>query len=171
MQRTASCIGLIATLAWCASCVAATKVELPAIRFYEGKKATDTNVCTIGGLKPDEHLTVKFGAGNNNYGCDNDEAKSMKLQNMPAGTVIKVYDSPDYGDHDDWQKTTVIQSRPGINVVAPTFETEWPKPQEYSEATPINDAFKWATTLALHYDNGLNGKVSCVKVDLPGVRP
>jgi hypothetical protein len=171
MQRRASCIGLIATLAWCASCVAATKVELPAIRFYEGKSATEKNVCTIGDLKPDDHLTVNFGAGNNPYGCDNDEAQSMKLQNMPAGTIIKVYDSPDCGDDDDWQRTTVVQSRIGIDVVVPTFETEWPNPQAYSEATPIIDAFKWATTLTLHYDNSLNGKVSCVKIDLPGVRP
>jgi hypothetical protein len=129
MQRTAVWAGLIAAVAWCASGMAATKIELPAIRFYEGKNATEANFCTIGDLKQDDHLTVKFGGGNNTYGCDNDEATSMKLERMPPGTIIKVYDNPDCGDDDDWQKTTVIISRPDFDIIVPSFETDWPKPR------------------------------------------
>ena len=171
MQRTAVWAGLIATVAWCASGMAVTKVELPEIRFYEGKYADESNICTIDNLKLDDHLTVKFGAGNNVYDCENDEAKSMKLVRIPPGTIIKVYDSPDCGDDDDWQKTTVVASKPRIDVVVPTFETEWPKPVPYSDEIAESDAFRWATTLALHYDNGLNGKISCVKIDMPSARP
>src|ERR1700754_1164622 len=88
MQRTAVLriavwAGLIVAVTGCASRMATPKIELPASRFSEGKDATQTTISTIGALKLDEHLTVKFGGNNNTYGCDNDEANSMKLERMP----------------------------------------------------------------------------------------
>lgn len=164
MHRIATRIGLIAAIAWCANGTAATKVDPPTVRFYEAKWGTEANICTISILEPGKQLTVRF----KDNDCDNDEADSMKLHNMPPGSIITVYDDPDCGDHRSWHRTTVARTHPGVtDIVIPSFETEWPATVDYSPSIP---EYQWATVLTLHYESSLNGKVSCAIIDVPAAK-
>lgn len=134
--------------------------EVPTIRFYEGWNASQENICTVSIDRIPFYAMTDVKA----WGCDNDEAKSMKLRNLPAGSVIELYDDPGCGDHDDWVKITVLKARPGADDLivggfegTGTWEGSGPEPNSYrSEFHP--DAGRHA----------LHGKVSCARIDIPG---
>jgi hypothetical protein len=156
------------------------RTDPPTVRFYEAKEATEHNVCTITITTPG-FLTIDF-KHDNPYGCKNDEAESMKLHNMPPGSIITVYDDSGCADSDDWQRTRVFKRWPGVDIVIPSFQTDWAGPTDWvfpppgmtlppefpslSPSWPFPE-YQVATSLKLHYDNGLNGKVSCATIDIP----
>jgi hypothetical protein len=101
--------------------------------------------------------TVCVLPANHNYdlrlptkGCENDEARSLQLRGVRAGTRITLYDSPDANRQDDFviidiKSTIPLKSSITIN----SFET--------SQSTD------WVNVMAFH-NNGLDGKVSRIRV-------
>lgn len=121
-----------------------TDVQLsltPTIVFYEDTNAQQNIVCT---LSDSQGLTVNF----KEYGaCDNDEARSVKLVQVPAGSVIRVYDHPEGRTNDDYTVITVLSDITGSEVIS-TFESSYTN-------TYVRVEF--------HRHNGLDGKVSRVQ--------
>src|SRR6187402_1693824 len=64
--------------------------DAPNIRLYEGRSGSQDNLCVIEILSAPFHEKKDV----SDYGCNNDEAKSMKLHDLPPGTTITVYDDP-----------------------------------------------------------------------------
>lgn len=119
------------------------------IRFYEGFNASQSNFCTV------PIFSLPYTNSGGFFNCANDEAKSVKLQNIPAGSMISVYDSRSCGDDDDYSIITVKKSVPEIIV------------GDFTHGVINQDAWSMWT----HYDNGIAGKVSCAIVDIPGPNP
>lgn len=82
------------------------------------------------------------------HGWENDEARSLQLDRVRAGTVIRIFDDPGGGRDDDYTVITVksITNRYCIR----TFERSWEDGTVRVQYRP---------------DNGLDGKVSHVQVD------
>jgi hypothetical protein len=118
------------------------------IRFYEGLWATQSNFCTT------SIFSIPY-AYKGFWDCSNDEAKSLKLQNIPAGSTIAVYDSKSCGDDDDYSVITVLKSVPEIVV------------GDFTHGVINQEAW----TMRTKYVNGIAGKVSCAIVDIPGPHP
>jgi hypothetical protein len=111
------------------------------ISFYEGNRATQNKVCD---LTTDDHGKFNF---QNHDQCDNDEARSLVLSNIKPGYVIQIYDDPGCSTGDDWTEITVRQDF--SRLVIESFETN----RDDSDIL-----------VAHHHHNGLDGKVSCVKL-------
>ncbi|MFT4623522.1 MAG: hypothetical protein ACI8PZ_002178 [Myxococcota bacterium] len=77
----------------------------------------------------------------------NDEFRSVQLQNLSPGWTITVYDSPSASTGDDWCTIEVKSQTTVYNV--DSFETD------------VDDSF---VTVTFHKKNGLDGKVSYVKI-------
>lgn len=107
----------------------------PQLIFYEGNNATQDKVCSI----PAETDTWHF----KNHSGWNDEARSLVLQDVPSGTVIRIADDPNGATDDDY--TDIYVKTQGHSVIIPSFE------QSYED-----DYVK----VKYHSDNGLDGKVS-----------
>ena len=129
------------------------EVNKSAIFFYEGNDATQSVVLRnfinnniSKNLKKDKN-------------SDNDEIRSIKLFNVPKGTVIKVYDSPNASVHDDYTVITVI--RKTSEFVIGTLE------QSGKLAKLIDGDFIEIVNMTYFNDNGLDGKVSHVYVKWP----
>lgn len=118
------------------------------IRFYEGDWASEENFCTV----TISSLPYVYSGGF--FGCKNDEARSAKLQDLPAGTRIVLYDSESCGDSDDYAIITVKQYVHEIVVGGFRYDEDHPE---------------WS--MWVDYNNGLMGKVSCAEVDAPGPNP
>jgi len=110
----------------------------PLIVFYEGNGASQNIVCTLS-HPHGESLNFKKSGD-----CDNDEARSVKLIEVPADSEIKVYDNPDGSTGDDY---TVIKVRSDITggYIVHSFE------RSYSDSY---------VAVQFHRHNGLDGKVS-----------
>lgn len=91
----------------------------------------------------------------NMSGCHNDDAKSLRIVAAPAGTVITVYDSPSGSQSDDYTVITVTN-----NIVHPLVV-----------ANLESNASTSHVTVRHHHHNGLNGKVSSIRVSVPPVAP
>ena len=133
-----------------ASAAAGGKTVYGFIRFYEGKGATQDTFCaeTISSLP--YHVSGRI--------CKNDEAKSLKVEGLPAGTRIWVYDNPNCDTGDDWALITTLQ-RAG-------FEGNGSPIVAYEFEGPNNDPSR--VSIEYHYQDGnLNGKVSCRIIDVP----
>ena len=113
------------------------------IAFYEGNNGTQNKVCEL----PIRDRTINF---QNHNSCDNDEARSAVLTFLNPGTIIRVYDSPSCSTSDDWTRIDI---------------------KEYTERYVINsfeNSFENSRLKVVHHhDNGLDGKVSCVKIERP----
>ncbi|URL57459.1 hypothetical protein IM816_12545 [Luteibacter flocculans] len=114
------------------------------VRFYEGYNGSQDNFCsyTINTLP-------YFRQGKP---CKNDEAKSLKYENVPAGSTVYVYDNPNCDQGDDWAVMSTIRFA-NPRIVVWNFEDNDP-----------DDAY------AIRYhrqDGNLDGKVSCVIIDIP----
>lgn len=79
----------------------------------------------------------------------NDDARSMRLTDVPAGVVIRVYDSPDGKESDDWAEIHIktFVKEYCFNTFEQNFE---------------NDQIR----MVYHPNNGLDGKVSRLEVDI-----
>jgi len=116
------------------------------IRFYDKDWAEGHNFCTVA----IDSIPYTYTDGGF-FGCTKDEARSAKLQNLPPGSTITLYDSPSCGDHDDYATIRTTMYMPNIVVGGFRYETH------YSD---------W--NMEVSYENGLMGKVSCAEVDIPG---
>jgi len=110
----------------------------PLIVFYEGNGASQNIVCTLS-HSHGESLNFKKSGD-----CDNDEARSVKLIEVPADSEIKVYDNPDGSTGDDYTVIKVLSDITGRYIVH-SFE------RSYSDSY---------VTVQFHRHNGLDGKVS-----------
>ncbi|MCD6049737.1 MAG: hypothetical protein K0Q55_1140 [Verrucomicrobia bacterium] len=117
------------------------------IDFYEGENATQTKHCTLKDDKKQSYNLTKKGSP-----CPNDEVKSVVLRDVKAGTIIELYDDPKGSPKkDDYCKIVVLKSKNEYvikHLEMQSFEDEHVK-------------FTYAK------DNGLNGKVSHIKITLP----
>lgn len=140
--------------------------DLPTIRMYEGFDGKQENLCTI------TISTAPYwiqGEVDKEFGCDNDEIRSMKIHNLPAGSYVTLYNDPKCGDHDDWQRTIITRSRPGaqdIIVSGFTSTGDYVGPGE----NPIEYTLKYKSSGSKHGASpryNLAGEVSCMNVYVP----
>lgn len=109
------------------------------VDLYEGNNATQNVVCSL--VVADQgFVSYTFPELDE---CDNDEARSIVLRDVPGGRVIRLYDSPSGSNDDDWVRIRVLQ--PVTDYVIPTFENSFQDP---------------SVQVTYHPDNGLDGKVS-----------
>jgi hypothetical protein len=113
------------------------------MKFYEGNDASQDRICTLSTEKSDYWHCKKHSGWN-------DEARSVKLCNVRPGTKIYVYDDSDGKTDDDW--TEIRVKRFSGKIIVKTFEKD------------RNDDKVWVD---YHKDNGLDGKVSYIKVKPP----
>lgn len=114
------------------------------LSFYESENATQNKTCDL------DVADATYDFTDDDCGCDNDEARSVVLTGVVAGTRIRIYDDRDGGEGDD--RAEIRVKRDIHRVVVGSFE-----------ANIDNDDL----TLTYHRDNGLNGKVSRVEIDVP----
>jgi hypothetical protein len=81
---------------------------------------------------------------------ENDEARSCTLMDVVAGTVITLYDNPDGKTDDDWTEIKAHQNI--LSICISSFEVDTNSTQ-YS--------------VTYHKKNGLDGKVSYIRVIAP----
>ena len=111
--------------------------------FYEGNDGTQDLVCELAMVDRSENFK--------DHGeCDNDEARSMRLSQVPAGTVIRIYNDPDCQPIDDWAMIWVIQDLD--DKLIDSFE------ENVTDDDLVLQFFPFG---------GLDGKVSCIDFDLP----
>ena len=120
------------------------------IEFYGDNNAHGD---PVGVLTDSFSTTINMKNGNGNKskwssGWNNDKIRSIKLKSVSQGTIIELFDNPDAKTNDDWLQITVKKSAPVL--VIPHLE----------QKSYENEYYK----LTYHKDNGLNGKVSNVKV-------
>ena len=120
----------------------------PFVAFYEGNNARQNLLCS---LETQQNRSVNFQSGGD---CDNDEARSLILYNLPVGRVLRLYDSPNGSLTDDWVELTV--KRTVARHVISSFEN-----------TYEDDDVK----VVYHRNNGLDGKVSRVEFASSGFGP
>lgn len=112
--------------------------------LYEGNNGTQDVVC---GIPAAPTRTLRFKAN----GCENDEARSGRLENVRAGTVFRLYDSPSGSTSDDYAVLTVKRHNSFYSDI-PSFERN-----------EDNADYR----LEYHRKNGLDGKISRVEVVAP----
>ena len=145
---------MVRKLAWCAALIVVSILS-PQARaewvFYEGNYGTQNIVCTL----PQAPMMVHFGAywlfPSNPYECDNDEARSVRLLNIPAGAMLVVFDDGGCGPNDDYTRIRVLQSISDLTIGS--FE---------GGTYPSSIDFQHV------HNNGLDGKVSCVQISRCG---
>jgi hypothetical protein len=118
------------------------------IRFYDKDWGDGHNFCTVAIDK------VPYTSTGNFFDCTNDEAQSVRLQDLPPGTTIALYDDPHCGDSDDYSIIRITKLMPNILV------------KNFGTAVHYTD---W--NMSVHRVNGIQGKVSCAEVDVPGPNP
>lgn len=115
------------------------------IAFYEGDNLTQNKVCELRFAIP---MDINF---KNSAECDNDEARSAILRNVPANVRIRLYDDPDGSKKDDWLDVSVLQPMAELRLA--TFEAD------VDQATH---------RVQFHRNNGLQGKVSRLEIRAGG---
>ncbi len=116
------------------------------------EKATDaTKVIFYEGNGCSQDIVKSYGKDNvDGKISPNDEARSVNLIQVPAGTTIMVYDSPDAKENDDF--ATIVIKKRVFDFCIRTFE-----------ASIYTDNVEMTYTRK----NGLDGKVSYVKIHYP----
>jgi hypothetical protein len=117
---------------------------VPLVSFYEGNNGTQNKTCDV------NLFTRMVDFTSNSLGCDNDEARSLILSFAKAGTVLDAFDDPDCTTNDDW--TRIVVKRDLGRKVIGTFQYSF-------EDADVDVDF--------HPDNGLDGKVSCIRITVP----
>ena len=59
------------------------------------------------------------------HGCQNDEARSMRVCGAKAGTRIRVYDDPYHRRNDDWSEIFVKEDMNDTCDTVATFQISW----------------------------------------------
>jgi len=104
------------------------------------------------GGSSDGWLTGRSGSAVNlsaNDAFDNDDAESMRLTNIKAGAIIRVFDSPSGSQQDDFVNV-LVKTATGPALCLPTFE--------FSQITPT------LTTSYTSFGNDLDDAVSRIEV-------
>lgn len=117
------------------------------LELYEGNGGTQDVVCPIATVA---NKTIRFGdpLEGTDYRCDNDEARSLLLHDIPAGKSFRFYDDPGGAyQKDDW--TEIITKRAVSRKYIDTFEGSF-------EDADVRVVF--------HRDNGLDGKISYAEI-------
>ena len=98
------------------------------------------------------------------YGCQNDEAVSMKICEAKAGTKIRVFDDNNFRTNDDWNEIYVGYNMGNNNcITVPHFQHSFRAngyfPGEFLFANFVQQTI-------FNGDQNLNGKVSSFTVSL-----
>lgn len=119
----------------------------PPFAFYEDNGAGGDFVCGIPGISQE----VDFKS--DGFSCENDEARSLVLNDLPAGVSLELYDHPSCSrfERDDW-------------VVIRTLEAVESRVISTFESSSSDDE----VMVTYHPINGLDGKVSCARVTVCG---
>ena len=120
------------------------------IELYEDNNGRQEIVCPIAVVNSNK--VVRF---HDSRFCDNDEARSVLLHDVPAGRVFRIYDDADrkYQD-DDWTEIIVKKdlSRTYVNSFEHSYENE-------------------DIRVIAHKDDNLDGKVSAIEVSSRPIGP
>ena len=126
-----------------------------AIVFYSSEQIQNggptpaTNIYYCGAIPTSK--STSWDLKDSNGPVTNDEVVACILMDVPEGTVITLYDSPSASTDDDYTTITVLE-----NIYQFTIESI----EEGSTSTmPVQ--------IEYHKKNGLKGKVSYIKVDVP----
>lgn len=124
---------------------------LAKIILYEGNDGRENIVCTIN-IDYVNRNNDEINFKKDSIGCDNDETRSMKITKALNGTKITLWDNPDGKTNDDWVEIEIIAN---INrsITIGSYERN------------VNDNPLYKVTY--HRDNGLDGKVSRIKIEPP----
>jgi hypothetical protein len=143
-------VAMARKLAWCAALFVVLSPHARAAEwvFYEGNFGTQNIVCTLDQAPMEVHLGGIF---SDPYGCDNDEARSVRLLNVPAGAMLGVFDDGGCSKNDDYTRIQVLQNISDLTIGS--FE---------GGTYPSSINFQHV------HNNGLDGKVSCVQISLCG---
>ncbi len=117
------------------------------LEFYEGNRGEQDGVCVLAATRDKGHAFSDPIDGFD-YKCNNDEARSLLLHDIPAGKVFRLYDDRE-GDYQDDDWTEILVKRPVARKYVDTFEQSF----EDDDIRVIH-----------HRDNGLDGKVSYAHV-------
>lgn len=120
-----------------------SNVHAGTIDLYEGNNGTQNKIGTITD-EAGQSINLK-----KHDDIDNDEARSLTLNDVREGAVIKLYDDPKgNANDDDWVEIHVKKSSQQytVNTFEKTYEDDFVK-------------------VTYHPNNGLDGKVSHIKVD------
>lgn len=123
-----------------AQTLAGFRIDGPRISLYEGSNGTQDHVCVVDVGHAD---TTVFDATPNPRNCDNDEARSARLFEVPTGRIVRLFDSPEGSREDDWLEITA--KRDIVEALIPGFQ------RSYEDAD---------VRVVYHRNNGLDGKVS-----------
>jgi|GEM_PF-6443910 len=92
----------------------------PIIVFYDNTNQGGNLICS---LEVENETVINF---QNFDQCQDDDAESMSIQNIPAGTIIKLYDDVNGSEQDDvltiFALVDVVSAN--INTLEASFETE-----------------------------------------------
>jgi len=124
---------------------AATPHGEAAVILTRGNGGTQRISCTVG-LTRSGFWNLK-----NERNCHNDDARSVNLMAASRGTVITLYDSPSGSTGDDYTRIRIKRDLLTVRNV-PTLEKN------------IEDEY---IAVEHHHVNGLDGKVSAVRVEAP----
>ena len=127
--------------------------------FYEGNGCDQDRLGQIYvGDCDDKKQCVELGEAksynltNGKWSIPNDEARSVKLNDLPEGTIIKVFDDPNRSKKDDWTEITVRQDLSLQTVCVPSFDKDFRD--------------EWID-VEYHEVNGIQGKVSNIRIIAP----
>jgi hypothetical protein len=134
-----------------AQALAGFRISGPRISLYEGGGGTQDHVCVVS-LEQDNVVSFTFGP--NERHCDNDEARSAVLYDVPAGRVVRLLDDPEGAREDDWIE--VIVKRDVVALDIPTLEASF----ESDDAR-----------VTYHRNDGLDGKASRLEIDSASAGP
>jgi hypothetical protein len=134
MKRTLAAVGVMLSLIG-GSAMAGT------IDLYEGNGGSQNKIGTLTD-RPGQNINLK------NSNIDNDEARSLVLNDVRPGALIRVYDDPrGRPSKDDWTEIHVKQGATQYTVSS-------------FERTYEDDVVR----VIFHRNNGLDGKVSHIKI-------
>jgi hypothetical protein len=114
----------------------------PSLDLYEGNDATQNLLCSV---PVGQSEIVVFP---DHPECDNDEARSFVLVNVPAGTVLQFFDDPGGSTEDDWVEIEITRDVALLTVGS------------FEKSGQQGDI-----VVTYHEHDGLDGKVSRLQID------
>lgn len=117
------------------------------ITWFEGDNGTQ-NVVRQDSFETTQEYKIESNL--KNHRGQNDEIRSAVLEHVPINTRIWIYDNPDGKTNDDWAVLTVKKYKKRIQI-------------NHFEQTVDNADYR----LEYSRKNGLNGKISRIKVEAP----
>ncbi|MEX1826495.1 hypothetical protein [Luteibacter sp. CQ10] len=166
---------LCATLAILAACTAPPKRDIAPNAYYTialysnyggspSGHGTQGATCTINLNTQPFFQTFRF--QDHDGGCKNDDAKSIDMRYVPAGTTIELFDDPKCGTTDDWVQIKVLKQIPH----AWTHGFDYDDDDSDGGDGDIVYQMRFHNRIGYGGDGQVEGKVSCMIIDVPGVR-